>query len=73
MLRQDEWPSSLGWPRARFEPSICVYLERWNAQNKKPALRRLGVDEIFLVKAMKFVTVVGNLGSGEPLDHLRAS
>jgi transposase len=43
------------------------YLERWSAQRKKPALRHLGVDEIFLGKAMKFVTVASNLESGEPL------
>ena len=43
------------------------YLERWNAQRKKPALRHLGVDEIFLGKSTKFVTVVSNLESGEPL------
>lgn len=43
------------------------YLERWNAQRKKPALRQMGVDEIFLGKKMKFVTVVSNLESGEPL------
>jgi len=43
------------------------YLERWDAQRKKPALRHMGVDEIFLGKAMKFVTVVSNLETGEPL------
>jgi len=43
------------------------YLERWNALCKKPALRHLGVDEIFLGKSVKFVTVASNLESGEPL------
>src|ERR1035438_2331981 len=43
------------------------YLERWNAQRTKPALRQMGVDEIFLGKATKFVTVVSNLETGEPL------
>ena len=43
------------------------YLERWNAQRKKPALRQMGVDEIFLGKKTKFITVVSNLESGEPL------
>ena len=43
------------------------YLERWNGQRKKPALRHLGVDEIFLGKTTKFITVVSNLESGEPL------
>jgi transposase len=43
------------------------YLERWNAQRKQPALRHMGVDEIFLGKSTKFVTVVSNLETGEPL------
>ena len=43
------------------------YLERWNAQRAKPALRQRGVDEIYLGKATKFVTVVSNLETGEPL------
>jgi transposase len=43
------------------------YLERWNAQRKKAALRQMGVDEIFLGKKTKFVTVVSNLETGEPL------
>src|SRR5271169_4488871 len=43
------------------------YLERWNAQRKKAALHQMGVDEIFLGKTTKFVTVVSNLETGEPL------
>ena len=43
------------------------YLERWSAQRKKPALHQMGVDEIFLGKKTKFVTVVSNLETGEPL------
>ncbi len=43
------------------------YLERWSAARKKPALRQMGADEIFLGKKTKFVTVVSNLESGEPL------
>jgi transposase len=42
-------------------------LERWNAQRKKPPLHQMGVDEIFLGKKTKFVTVVSNLETGEPL------
>ena len=42
-------------------------LERWTAQRKKPALQQMGVDEIFLGKKTKFVTVVSNLETGEPL------
>ena len=43
------------------------YLERWAAARKKPALRQMGVDEIHLGKKQKFVTVVSNLETGEPL------
>ena len=41
-------------------------LERWNAQRKKPVLHQMGVDEIFLGKKTKLVTVVSNLETGEP-------
>lgn len=43
------------------------YLERWDAQRRRPPLRHMGVDEIFLGKKTKFITVVSNLESGEPL------
>jgi transposase len=43
------------------------YLERWAARRRKPALRNVGVDEIYLGKKQKFVTVVSNLESAEPL------
>ena len=43
------------------------YLERWNAARRKPALRQMGVDEIHLGKKQKFLTVVCNLQTGEPL------
>jgi transposase len=43
------------------------YLERWAAARRKPALRQMGVDEIYLGKKQKFVSVVCNLESGEPL------
>jgi transposase len=43
------------------------YLVRWNAARKKPALHQMGVDEIFLGKKTKFVTVVSNLETVEPL------
>jgi len=42
-------------------------LERWSAQRRKPVLHQMGVDEIFLGKKTKFVTVVSNLETGEPL------
>ena len=43
------------------------YVERWAAQRRRPALKHMGVDEIWLGKRTKFLTVVSNLESGEPL------
>ncbi len=43
------------------------YLERWAAARKKPPLAQMGVDEIFLGKKQKFVTVVTNLDTVEPV------
>lgn len=43
------------------------YLERWDASRRKPALRHMGVDEIYLGKKQKFLTVVCNLETAEPL------
>ena len=43
------------------------YLERWSAARKKSPLRQMGVDETYLGKKRKFVTVVSNLETGEPL------
>jgi transposase len=43
------------------------YLERWAAARRKPALAQMGVDEIYLGKKQRFITVVSNLGTGEPV------
>lgn len=43
------------------------YLKRWAASRRKPALRHMGIDEIYLGKKQKFVTVVSNLQTREPL------
>ena len=43
------------------------YLKRWAASRRKPALRHMGIDEIYLGKKQKFVTVVSNLQTGEPV------
>jgi transposase len=43
------------------------YLERWNASRRIPTLRQMGVDEIYLGKKQKFLSVVSNLETGEPL------
>lgn len=43
------------------------YLERWAAHRRKPVLAQMGVDEIHLGKKQKFITVVSNLDSAEPV------
>jgi hypothetical protein len=43
------------------------YLERWAKGRKKPVFRQMGVDAIHLGKKQKFLTVVSNLETGEPL------
>ena len=43
------------------------YLERWAQGRRRPALRQMGVDEIYLGKSQKFLTVVTNLETGESL------
>jgi len=43
------------------------YLERWAADRRKPVLAQMGVDEIHLGKKQKFITVVSNLDSAEPV------
>ena len=43
------------------------YLERWSRGRKPPVLRQVGVDEIYLGKRQKFLTVVSNLTTAEPL------
>jgi transposase len=43
------------------------YLERWDAKRRQPPLRQMGVDEIYRGKKGKFLAVVCNLETGEPL------
>jgi len=43
------------------------YLQRWSATRRKDSLAQMGVDEIYFGKQMKFITVVSNLETGEPL------
>jgi transposase len=43
------------------------YLKRWSATRRKDGLEQMGVDEIYFGKQMKFITVVSNLETGEPL------
>jgi transposase len=56
-----------GLPESTVRAIDQRYLERWAASRRKPALRQMGVDEIYLGKKQKFVTVVCNLETGEPL------
>ena len=43
------------------------YLQSWSAARRKDPLVQMGVDEIYFGKQMKFITVVSNLDTGEPL------
>jgi transposase len=43
------------------------YLRRWAERRRKPVLQLMGADEIYLGKSQKFLTVVSNLQSAEPL------
>src|SRR6516162_11218740 len=43
------------------------YWERWDAQRRQPPLRQMGVDEIHRGNKGKFLTVVCNLETAEPL------
>ena len=43
------------------------YLTRWSEGRRNPALRHMGVDEIYLGKKHQFLTVVTNLETSEPL------
>jgi len=56
-----------GLPASTVRAIDLRYLERWNAARGKPALRQMGVDEIYLGKKQKFLSVVCNLETGEPL------
>lgn len=43
------------------------FLARWHARRRVPALRQMGIDEIYLGKKTGFLTVVSNLETAEPL------
>ena len=57
----------MGLPESTVRGIDLRYLERCEAQRRKPALRQMGVDEIYRGKKDKFLTVVCNLETGEPL------
>jgi len=56
-----------GLPGSTVRAIDLRYLERWSQSRRKPMLRQMGVDEIYLGKQQKFFTVVSNLETGEPL------
>ncbi|HEY6270559.1 MAG TPA: ISL3 family transposase [Terriglobales bacterium] len=56
-----------GVPASTVRAIDLRYLERWDGSRRKSALRQMGVDEIYLGKKQKFLTVVCNLQTGEPL------
>ncbi len=56
-----------GLPESTVRAIDRRYLERWAASRRQPALRQMGVDEIHLGKKQKFLTVVCNLETAEPL------
>src|SRR5215471_13759173 len=57
----------MGWRRARCWAIDLCYLERWDAARREPPLQQMGVDEIYLGKRQKFLTVVCDLETSEPL------
>jgi transposase len=56
-----------GLPESTVRAMDLRYLRRWAARRRRPALRQMGVDEIYLGKKQKFLTVVSNLQTSEPL------
>ena len=56
-----------GLPASTVRAIDLRYLERWAKKRKKPVLKQIGVDEIYLGKKQKFLTVVSNLETCEPV------
>jgi transposase len=56
-----------GLPESTVRAIDLRYLERWAARRRQPALKQMGVDEIYLGKKQKFITVVSNLDTREPV------
>jgi transposase len=56
-----------GMPASTVRAIDLRYLERWAAARRKPVITLMGVDEIHLGERQKFITVVSNLESGEPV------
>jgi hypothetical protein len=45
----------------------CLAFSLWEANRRKSPLRHMGVDELYKGKQDKFLTVVCNLETAEPL------
>ena len=56
-----------GLPETTVRAIDLRCLERWDQRRRKPALKQMGVEEIYRGKNDKFLTVVSNLETGEPL------
>ncbi len=56
-----------GLPESTVRAIDLRYPERWVATRRQPPLRQMGVDEIHLGMKLKFLTVVCNLETSEPL------
>src|SRR6266699_6234184 len=56
-----------GLPESTVRAIDLRYLERCAAKRRKAPLKQMGVDEIHMGKKIKFITVVSNLETGEPL------
>jgi hypothetical protein len=70
-MREQDWtkiPVRLARQFALPESTVRAidlrYLERWVKRRRKPALRQMGADEIYLGKSQKSLTVVSNLRAG---------
>jgi len=57
----------MGLPESTVRAIDLRYLERWDAKRRQPPLRQMGVDEIYRGKKDKFLTVVCDLETAEPL------
>src|ERR1039457_7216515 len=64
--RRGRWRGGWVWHRA-VRGIDLRYLERCEASRRKPPLRHMGVDELYQGKRDKFLTVVCNLETAEPL------
>lgn len=56
-----------GLPESTVRAIDLRYLERWAAKRRKAPLKHMGVDELNMGKKDKFITVVSNLKTAEPV------